>query len=173
MTHYKEVDYRSTAIRTVCTTMTNAISELGVFAKEGVLDGITAKEYASYMEGSALVACQAYAVGCVSDVNDIRGSKGHDPLNKLTLYKEARCSPDKHGYIELINSLANYFKHHEEWEIWPNNETAKTLRFFGIDENTDFPLSVGINYILGGATDLRGLCEHLENWRFKIVQKYR
>ncbi len=80
---------------------------------------------------------------------------------------------DKYGYIELINSLANYFKHNEEWETWPNNETTKTLRFFGINESIDFPLNVGISYILNNDNDLRGLCEHLESWRFKIVEKYR
>jgi len=173
MIHYKEVDHRSTALRTVCTSMENSISELAGFAKNGLLDGITAMEYATYLQGAALVACQAYAVGCVSDINDIRKSRGQQSFGKLALYKEGRWSPDNYGQIELINSLANYFKHNEEWDRWPNNETVRALRHFGIDEETDFPINYGINCILGESDDLRKLCNVLETWRYKLIEGYR
>lgn len=57
MAHYKEVDQRSTALRVVCTTTTNALLELSEFSEKGIVDGITANEYATYLEGAALVAC--------------------------------------------------------------------------------------------------------------------
>lgn len=36
----------------------------------------------------------------------------------------------EYSYIELINALANYFKHNEERDKWPVNETTKTLRYW-------------------------------------------
>ena len=70
----------------------------------------------------------------------------------------------------LINALANYFKHNEEWSSWPDNETTKTLRYYGISENTEFPLDEGVSIILGESSDLRSLCEVLEDWRFWQIQ---
>lgn len=69
--HFKEADYRSTALTIFCTSSTNAIDELIKFSKAGLLDGITAMEYAEYFYGAVLVACQAYATGTVSDINEI------------------------------------------------------------------------------------------------------
>jgi len=163
--HFKEADYRSTPLRTLCTTSTNAINELIAFSKAGVLDGVTAKEYAEYFYGAVLVACQAYAVGTVSDVNDIQKSNH----KKLDLYKYKETEYHQYSYIELINALANYFKHHEEWDNWPLNETTKTLRSYGINENTEFPLGAGIEALIGESEELRGLCSILENWRFSLL----
>ena len=129
------------------------------------MDGITAKEYAEYIYGAVLVACQAYAVGTVSDINEVRGSN----YRKIDLYKRKVVSGQEYTYIELINSLANYFKHNEEWASWPENETTKVLRYYGINESTEFPLQSGTEVIIGESTDLRGLCEVLEDWRFTLL----
>lgn len=129
------------------------------------MDGITAKEYAEYFHGAVLVACQAYAIGTVSDVNEINGTK----YKKIDLYKHKIMSGQVYTYVELINSLANYFKHNEEWSSWPNNETTNVLRHYGINESTTFPLQTGIEVIIGESTDLRGLCEVLEDWRFSLL----
>jgi len=93
MHHYKEMDYRSMPLRVLCTSTENAIKELISFTKEPIfLDGITALEYAEYLYGAVFVACQAYAVGVVSDINDIRASAGKEKVSKLSLYK--RCKAD-------------------------------------------------------------------------------
>ncbi len=161
--HFKEVDYRSTPLRILCTTVTNAISELIAFVKAGNLDGLTAKEYAEYFYGAVLVACQAYTVGTVSDINDIQKSSH----KKLELYKNKES--EQYSSVELINALANYFKHNEEWDNWPVNKTTKTLRSYGITENTEFPLGFGIETLIGESEDLRKLCSILENWRFSLL----
>jgi hypothetical protein len=75
----------------------------------------------------------------------------------------------EYSYIELINALANYFKHNEERDKWPVNETTKTLRYFGINENTEFPLRFGIKGLVGESVDLRDLCSILENWRWSLL----
>lgn len=163
--HIREIDDRSTPLRILCTASTNAISELLEFSKVGIMDGITAMEYAEYFHGAVLVACQAYAVGTVSDVNEISNSN----IKKIDLYKFQEITIREYTFVELINALANFFKHREEWSSWPVNETTKTLRYFGINENTEFPLYVGIRILIGDSEDLRGLCAILENWRFSLL----
>jgi len=161
----REMDFRSTPLRTLCTASTNAITELIDFCKEGVMDGITAMEYAEYFHGAVLVACQAYAVGTVSDINEIQGSNE----KKIDLYKYKVVSGQEYTYVELINSLANFFKHNEEWISWPKNVTTKVLRHYGINEGTEFPLYTGVKAIIGESSDLRDLCEVLEDWRFSLL----
>ncbi len=163
--HYKETDYRSTSLRILCTASTNAAAELIELSKNGIMDGITAMEYAEYFHGAVLVACQAYAVGTVSDINEIEQSS----YKKIELYKYKETDYHKYTYVELINSLANLFKHNEEWSSWPVNETTKTLRYHGINEDTEFPLYTGIKVIIGESNDFRGLCSALEDWRFALL----
>jgi len=163
--HYKEMDYRSAPLRTLCTISTNAVDELIELSKQGLMDGLTAMEYAEYIHGALLVACQAYAVSTVSDLNEILESNH----KKVDLYKYKETNLKDYTFIELINSLANYFKHNEEWKSWPINLTTKTLRYYGINENTEFPLHTGIQIIIGESRDFRGLCEALEDWRFGLL----
>lgn len=163
--HYKETDLRSTPLRILCTISSNAIDELIEFSKSKVLDGITAMEYAEYIYGAVLVACQTYALGTVSDVNEIQKSN----CTKLELYKFKENGSHEYTQVELINALANFFKHNEEWVSWPSNGTAKTLRYYGIDENTEFPLNKGVEIVLAGSGDLRSLCSVLEDWRFSLL----
>lgn len=135
---------------------------------------MSSTEYAEYFYGAALVACQPYAVGTVSDINEIRASLGLSKLRKMELYKSNGISTLRYTFVELINSLANLFKHNQEWDIWPDKENTRTLRYFGIDEKTEFPLNTGISIILCESSDLRRLCETLENWRFFLIhEQYR
>lgn len=86
--HYLNSDLRSTPLRTLCTSSSNAIDELMEFSKNSLLlDGLTALEYVEYFYGAVLVACQAYAVGTVSDVKVIRESQGKEKVQ----YPQACC----------------------------------------------------------------------------------
>lgn len=174
--HYLNSDFRSTPLRTLCTSSSNAIDELMRFSNNSLLlDELTALEYAEYIYGAVLVACQAYAVGTVSDVNTIRESLGKEKVQKFDLYKYSVSSKTEPTDVEFINALANYFKHHEEWPQWPqwpNNETVKTLRKFGITEKTEFPLKVGSEKLMSYYPDLRGLCQLLETWRMQVFQQW-
>ena len=163
--HYKEMDYRSAPLRVLSTASTNAVAELAGFSTEGIMDGGTAMEYAESFHGALLVACQAYAVGTVSDINEIQESN----YSKIELYKYKETNYHDYTHVELINALANFFKHNEEWVSWPVNGTTKTLRYFGINEDTEFPLYTGIKVIIGESTDFGGLCKVLEDWRFALL----
>ncbi|MEF9672546.1 hypothetical protein QNM99_10605 [Pseudomonas sp. PCH446] len=147
--HVNEIDFRSTPLLTLCTTATNAIAELIDFSKAGLFDGTTSLEYAEYFNGAVLVACQAYVVGTVADINKMRVELGKSRLKKLDLYRQNSRVINGYTQVEFINALANFFKHNEEWESWPSNETTKALQAFGIVESTAFHLHVGIQNILG------------------------
>ena len=170
--HYKETDYRSMPLRVLCTSTENAVKELVSLTKEPVfLDGLTVLEYAEYLYGAVFVACQAYAVGVVSDINDIRGLASTNKLGKLSLYRQGSAPVNGTTQIEFINALANYFKHNEEWTSWPENETTKALRNFGLNESTEFPLKSGAELLTGHDSELRLVCEILEDWRFWLVEQ--
>ncbi|MBK2107068.1 hypothetical protein [Francisella philomiragia] len=130
------------------------------------LDGGTALEYTESLVGTALVACQTYMVGTVGDISEIKGTK----LNKIELYKYGKSKCEEYTIVELVNALANFFKHNEEWvSSWPTNETAKTLRSYGIDGNTEFPLCKGIEKIIGESFELNGLVTVLKDWRYSLI----
>lgn len=107
----------------------------------------------------------------MADINEIRKDFGMKPVKKLACYKSGASESYQYTLVELVNSLANYFKHSEEWDGWPVNETTKTLRYYGIDEATEFPLSKGVEILLYRGRDLRGIAEILENWRFGEIEK--
>lgn len=170
-THYKETDHRATPLRILCTTATNAIDEIIRFSKVGMYDGSIAMEYVSCLQGAVLVACQAYAAGSASDINKIRKAHNLQPLRKHILYNSMETMALEYSCVALINSLANYFKHNEEWSSWPNNPTTKILSYYDINELTEYPMNSGISRIIGESEDLRGLCEILEMWREAELQK--
>lgn len=168
-----EADFRSTPLLTLCTSATNAVSELLSFRDFGLFDNATALEYAEYFKGAVLVACQAYAAGVVADVNKIRDTLGEPRVKKFELYKQSSLVTGGYTQVELINALANFFKHRDEWELKADPKTMKVLNAFGVVESMDFPLHSGIQKILGESTDFRGICRVLEDWRFMQIENLR
>lgn len=173
LTHYKTIDFRSDNVRSVCTSCTNASLELLELSAKGFDYCHNVMEQVSYHQGSALVACQVYAVGSFGDVNDIRKSKRLSVLKKHEAYGLGLYDKPGYTFINLINELANYFKHNEEWsDSWKEGYTSKTLNYYGIDESTEFPLNVGINILTNETGDLRLIAEILENWRSNLIENY-
>ncbi len=76
--------------------------------------------------------------------------------------------------ISLINSAANYYKHHDEWDEWPTNGTTRILRDAGILETTDFPLYEVVKRLLqkGEYDNLENLLAIISAWREYILSKY-
>jgi hypothetical protein len=142
-------------------------------------DGLHAREEAEPLLGLGFVAFQTYAVGTVSDLNQIR--RGRDS-GKLTLKDCYACDPVKmKGVVtrlELIHSTANYFKHHDQWpKPWPTSSTAKTrmerliaenvntLGVVGITEKTEFPCIDAVDLLCGTSWELIVLHQILKEWR--------
>jgi hypothetical protein len=74
----------------------------------------------------------------------------------------------------LINSIANYYKHQDEWVEWPNNYTTKDLADISIDRKTDFPCYETALKLWpeDKIEDLQNLLHIISNWRSHILSKY-
>jgi len=138
-------------------------------------DGIWQMEYAENIFGLAFVAAQAYILGSVEDVNKIRESAGKERIEKNKYYSDDPQSlPNGISRISLINSAANYYKHHDEWDKWPTNGTTKILKDAGILETTEFPLYEVATRLLhkGEYENMENLLAIISEWREHILSKY-
>lgn len=138
-------------------------------------DGQWQLEYAESILGIAFVTAQAYILGTVEDLNDVRMGNGKEAKNKIEYYSDD-CEPLPNGLsrILLINSIANYYKHHDEWDSWPTNTTGNTLTNVGINENTEFPCYQAAKTLWGesGIENLDQLLLIASDWRKYLLPKY-
>lgn len=81
--------------------------------------------------------------------------------------------------VEVINAFANYFKHHDEWDIpWTtltgqSRQTVDTITAFGATEGSTGNLRQGIRALgVADNRELVRLSESIERWRQTIVQRY-
>ena len=125
--------------------------------------------------GIAFVMAQTYIAGTVSDANKLMGSGGK--LTKEQLLK-------KHGdelagstvtRMELCDAIANYFKHHDEWNSWSatgrHKNTVSILCAAGIEENADFPCrkAADILWSNNDGSDLEPLLSLISSWRKAVI----
>jgi len=125
--------------------------------------------------GIAFVMAQAYITGTVSDANKLMRSGGK--LTKEQLLK-------KHGgglagstvtKMELCDAIANYFKHHDEWNSWlgpgRHQNTVSILLAVGIKENDGFPCrkAADILWSNNDGSDLEPLLSLISNWRKAVI----
>jgi hypothetical protein len=146
-----------------------------------------AREEAEPLLGLGFVAFQTYALGTVSDLNQIRRDGGKPTLKDYDCYAhdpvKVKCVVTR---LELIHSAANYFKHHDQWpEPWPTSITAKTkmehliaknvntLRLVGITEKTEFPCIDAVDLLCGTSWELIVLHQIVQEWRVHIFANFR
>ena len=142
--HVSEFDFR---YDWVAVTFDSLETGFKTIQKEGNseswFDGPWQKEYAENILGVAFVVAQTYILGAVEDLNEVRESNSKNPVNKIDVYSDASQSlSNSVSSILLINSIANYYKHHDEWDIWPSNLTVEVLGKVGIGKDTEFPCCV-------------------------------
>jgi hypothetical protein len=83
----------------------------------------------------------------------------------------------RYSKVEVVNALANYFKHQDEWlGSWdqlqgPARQTAEIIRSIGAEEYSTGNLRTGARW-LGVADDIRLLSHVVGQWRSKIVGAY-
>lgn len=139
-------------------------------------DGLWQMEYAESILGIAFVIAQTYILGTAEDVNTICESKGKSPISKIDLYSDVpQLVPNNVSPILLINSIANYYKHHEEWETWPTNLTGKVLSNVGIGKDTEFPCYIAATKLWNDneIRNLKNLLTIISRWREYILAKYK
>lgn len=126
--HIREIDWRIESLHDVVVAIDAGLAIICERLDQEEIDGVTACENTEPILGFGFIAAQTYALGTWTDLNKIRKSSGKPSVTKFDCYT---CDPIsiKGGptRIEVINAIANYFKHHDEWSQWPTNETTRTL----------------------------------------------
>lgn len=108
--------------------------------------------------GFAFVACQVFISGTVGDVI------GKDKFSFKEKEKVLKNAPLFKGFrtkIELINAVANYYKHKDESEI--SGETLKIMNGFNLLKE-DYPFAVALELIIGNQR-ITDLADYLFGWR--------
>jgi hypothetical protein len=174
--HFEEFDFRYEWIETILLALETGFERIRDKAKaESWFDGLWQLEYAESIFGIAFVAAQAYILGTVEDVNKIREHNGKNRIDKNNYYSDApNLLSSGINPILLINSIANYYKHHDEWDKWPNNHTVETLAQVGIVDSTEFPCNVAITILLGDSkiNSLNNILTIISEWRKYILSRY-
>jgi len=170
--HILECDFRLGPLQDLEVAINAGVNKLYVRNKDNPwFDGLFIIEYGDILYGALLVAAQAYLVGVVSDLNEVRMSKGRRKLDKISIYRAHEVTNNGYSIIELINSGANYFKHREEWgERWPSNLTTQTLTAYSITPTSDSPLSE-ICEIIIDQVEFESLSVLLSQWRKSFLAR--
>lgn len=174
--HLAEFDFRYNWISLILHALESGFTGIRETADaEPWFDGLWQMEQAESILGIAFVAAQTYITGTVEDINEIRESKGKSTINKLDYYSDApQLVPSGVSPILLANSIANYYKHHDEWDKWPANLTGETLGKVGIGEGTEFPCYVAATKLWAEneIENLKNLLAIISEWREYILSKY-
>jgi hypothetical protein len=139
--------------------------------------------------GLMLVLCQTYITTIIQRLNAFYGDYEYfvgDPIPDLPRDKQLllstigdRVSGTDIGVVELVDALANYFKHHEEWpadrrSMRPNERrTEKIVGRVGCDTHMTLlvakTLSTGILSVgVDRMHDLPKLLEVVDDWKLCI-----
>ena len=135
--------------------------------QEPWFDGLWMNEYGEALYGSLLVAAQAYCIGSLRDINEIRESLGLGSLTKQAAYKVHNITEQSYSLIELVNSAANYFKHRDEWdEDWPENYTTKVLEAFSV--TGEFPIN-DVQQLIEADYGYTKITNLVAEWRDQLI----
>src|SRR2546421_13036673 len=120
--NWREIDFRYDWVSLTLHALKSGFESIKETEKrEPWFDGLWQLEHAESIFGVAFVAAQAYILGTVEDINHIREGKGMARLKKINYYFDDPVTlSNGASRILLINSMANYYKHHDEWgNTWP------------------------------------------------------
>ena len=173
-----EVDWRIESLHEVIVGIDAGLGAIRERINDGEgFDGLSALEHAEPLFGLGFVAAQTYALGTVADLNRIRASRGKPKKDKLDCYL---CDPVavKGGVkrIQLVNAVANYFKHHDEWPPWPISKDPgfydiEILGDVGITQRTEHPCVEATNLLCGSSWEMIVLHQIVKEWRAHVINK--
>jgi hypothetical protein len=176
--HWREIDYRYDWVSLILDALESGFTKIQEMEKEiEWFDAGFQVEHAESLFGIAFITAQTYILGVVEDVNDIRESNGKNKIKKIDYYKDDH-NPLSSGVsrILLINTIANYYKHQDEWEKpWTENSTVETLSEVNITENTEFPCTKMAEILFGENKmwKFENLLQLISGWRAYIISKYK
>lgn len=165
-THWRRFDFRIESLKTTVSGLEESITKFKrIYDECAGYDGISLLEETEPIYGLGFIAIQSYINSSIYD--------RFDSLDKQYLmYKIGnKIFPTERTEIELIVSVANYFKHRDH----PNlvlGETAKILTELNLEfrkdvDITDSPIFKGIN-MLSENWDLNELEKCTEIWRNRL-----
>ena len=150
--------------------------------ENGHYDGFDALEDSEWILGVAFIAAQTYIIGTWADINGIL-TESNSAIKRVSkenlLLLDVNWIANGVTRIQLVNAIANYQKHHDEWEGWQidgkNQATIDILKNCGISKDTEFPCYTAATLLwpdsrIGELSYLLGL---LEDWRERVFRKYK
>lgn len=177
MANWREIDFRYDWISLTLSALKSGFASIRRMGEDVPwFDGLWQMEHAESIFGMAFIAAQAYILGTAGDLNKIRLSNGKGELKKGTYYSDDLVYL-KNGVsrISLINEIANYYKHHDEWNGWPKRETTEVLAKVGIDESTEFPCYEAAKQLWDEdeSENLENLLSIISAWREHVLSKHQ
>lgn len=178
--HIREIDWRIDTLEYVVVGIDADLAAIDTrIGNPEWYDGGHALDDVEPLLGLGLVAFQTYAAGTVSDLNQIRRSRGKTALTKRHCYNHD--SAKVNGVvtrIQLINSAANYFKHHDEWDLWPTGkqigaQDVKNLALLGITQRTEHPCIKAVELLSGTSWKMIVVHQIVREWRAYIFSELR
>ena len=177
--HFNEFDWRLDSTTAVFNAISRAILETQArFA--GVNEDYETDLGIAVIEdllGLAFVAAQAYIAGTISDARKI--AKRAPSLTKQGLLRigSATIADTTTTCMELIDAVANYYKHHDEWSCWdkpgPHQKTVEVLRCLETDDFEPFiciRAAEALHHGVEGA-ELQTLLSLITGWRQVVIQE--
>jgi hypothetical protein len=174
-THYREVDYRVDWIRDIFSSLNHGFATIqDKLDNIDYFDGLFAQEQAESILGIAFVTAQIYITGTIADISEISSDCTLSKPKMLSIgSSEVSSGITK---VFLINTIANYYKHHEEWTGWEvnqaNKKTIETLNICGINKDCEFPCHEAAQIIWPNEVlcELNYLLNVLVEWRENLVR---
>jgi hypothetical protein len=172
-----EMDFRYSWLSSIFQALEAGLESIEERGKEEAwFDGLWQLEHSESLFGISFITAQTYILGTTQDINRIRETSGKPPLDKIQYYSDDdKQLANGTSRIALINSIANYYKHHDEWKLWPVNITTKTLADVGINDQTEFPCCKAATTLWNEKEwqRLENLLSMISEWRGYILNKYK
>jgi hypothetical protein len=139
-------------------------------------DGNFMLDHAEWLLGVAFVAAQTYIESAIGDVwRHLHGERHAEgaawtDFRKNCLACDVQLKPAGVTRMELINAVANYYKHHEGAKAL-RPETVVTLSECGLnpDDVYAYPCAHAAWLLCGSEWHLQSLCGLMKAWRSRIV----
>ena len=174
----REIDWRQSSVRQILFALSQGLDANRQQFDNG-RDVDDALEYEDDLCGIAFVTAQAYITGVVADVNALRGHAlrgAHSPISKHELLKTANpiVSNTRLTQMQLCDTMANYYKHRDEWADWAApaaRRTTELLQTAGL-KKSDHHLCTTVAALLFGNEDVRSLVplvDMLSSWRVAVI----
>jgi hypothetical protein len=172
----REIDWRQSSVRRILFALSQGLdANAQQFEDGGDVDD--ALEYEDDLCGIAFVTAQAYITGVVADVKALRGARS--PVSKHELLKTVNpiVADTTLTRMLLCDTMANYYKHRDEWDDWAASttptarRTTELLQMAGFTEGDKHLCTTVATLLFGNVVvkSLVPLVDMLSSWRVAVI----